>query len=537
MFRDLFSFIKGFRNKLVIAVITGTIGFLSATLIIIGALIALLNLYDPSVILDFKSGLIISIASAFIRAFSKYFEQHNNHDIAFKVLFHIRNKVFKTLRKLAFSKLDSKNKGEVINTITADIELLEVFYAHTITPIFIAIVSAIIYLSILAYFHIYFALVALAFYLIATVLIPLITYKKLEKLSMDQRNENAKLNSLMINLIDTRYEILQYRKRDEFINKLKEKNEKLYNIQKKMNIGNILNIAASVIIVIGSFYSSYLVGNILYAKNIITLANLIIPTIFIMSSFGPFLAILNLSGIIGLTFSSAKRVFKLMKEEPEVEDVENGKDFIFKDLKVQDISFSYKDRLILDKVSLNLKEGEILGIKGPSGKGKSTLLKLLMRYYDISDGLISYNNISIKDINTNSLRENQSLFKQDSFFFSQSISDNLKIAKIDASKEEIEEVCKACNIDEVIKNLEKTYDSKLNYADVSLSSGEKQRLALARALLSDAKILLLDEPTSNIDALSEAIILETLKKQKDRSIIMVSHRDSSLSICDRILQL
>ena len=262
---------------------------------------------------------------------------------------------------------------------------------------------------------------------------------------------------------------------------------------------------------------------------------MLVGVVALMSSYGPVLALAALPNSLSQTFASGERVFDLLAEEPAVRDIENKNEIEADSVKVENLSFSYGQNPVLDNVSVEVKKGEIVGIMGESGCGKSTLLKLLLRFWKKQKGRILYNGIEIEDLNTSSLKKNVVMVSQSTYLFEDTIKGNLKIAKPSASDEEIIEACKKAGIHDFVSSLKDGYDTKVGGKNAIFSAGESQRLAIARCFLSDAQIILLDEPTSNVDAINEGIILKSLiMNKKDKAIIIVSHRESTMSIADRV---
>ena len=254
-----------------------------------------------------------------------------------------------------------------------------------------------------------------------------------------------------------------------------------------------------------------------------------------MSSYGPVVALSNLSNNLLQTLASGERVLGLLQEAPTVNEITNGKNITDTTITVNNVSFSYKDTPILKDVSLEFKKGSITGISGCSGCGKSTLMKLIMHFYETGNGEIQIGGINVNEINTSSLRQNMAYVTQDTYLFDSTIEENLRIAKRDATEAELIEACTKANIYKFIKDLPNGFKTKVGELGDTLSGGERQRLGIARAFLHNSPIILLDEPTSNLDSLNESIILNALKTNcEDKTIIIVSHRQSTMSIADHI---
>lgn len=531
--KKLIVLVKPLTGVMVLAILFGSLGHIIATAIPFVGGYGIIKVKEME--FGIKNLVIILFTFAILRSLLRYFEQLCNHYVAFKVLEIIRDRIFKALRKLAPAKMEGIDSGEMVSIITSDIELLEVFYAHTISPVSIAFIHTIFYTIVLSKFNIIYSFILLIFHIIMAILIPIITSNRARNIGDVQRKAVSDLNS---SIMDTFYgigESTQYftgsNRRDEMILKTKKLNRASKELSKIY--GENLGLSSSVIMfgnIIFMVTALYLYKN----KNV-DLVAMVVPMIIFMSSFGPVSALSNLANNLLTTFACGKRVINLLEEEPMVESNSRGKNIEFNDLSVEGISFSYKDEKVLDNFNLELKKGDILGLSGKSGCGKSTVLKLIMRFYDSKFGKILENGIDIKDINTESLRKNHTYITQSTHLFKGTIADNLRIAKQDATDDEILEACKKASVHDFIKDLPNGYDTEVEVLGSSLSTGEKQRISIARGFLHGGKLMLLDEPTSNIDSLNEGIILKSLwEETKDKAVIIVSHKLSTLRIANRI---
>ena len=285
--------------------------------------------------------------------------------------------------------------------------------------------------------------------------------------------------------------------------------------------------------------AALMVGMVLVAQGSLSIGRMIIGVVAVFGSFGPVIAISALPGNLTQTFAAGDRVLNLLNEKPEVLPVEKGTRIEFERLDVEHLSFSYEDGTdVLTDVSMHVKQGEIVGIVGPSGCGKSTLLKLLMRFWQKQAGGIYYNGVDIDQVATESLLHNVTMVSQTTYLFDETIEDNLRIAKQDATMHEIEEACKKASVHDFIMSLPQGYQTRVGALGDALSAGERQRIGLARAFLRGSKLILLDEPTSNVDSINEGIILKALQAQKaQHAIILVSHRESTMASADRIYRM
>lgn len=278
------------------------------------------------------------------------------------------------------------------------------------------------------------------------------------------------------------------------------------------------------------FVSAYL-----YSAGKISFGAVIISTIALMSSYGPCVALAAFGSTLQNTFAAGNRVLDILDEIPEVEQITGESEVAFDGAEARDVCFAYGEEMILDGVSIKVKKGEIIGIRGKSGSGKSTLLKLFMRFWQTQEGKITFSGRDINNINTKDLRDMESFVEQSTHLFHDSIKNNLLIAKLDATDEQIYEACKKAAVHDFIMSLPDGYDTEVAELGDSLSGGERQRIGLARAFLHDAPLMLLDEPTSNLDSLSEAIILKSLSLEcTHKTVMLVSHRDSTMKITDRV---
>lgn len=524
---------------MLLAIINGTLGFLCAMGVTIFGSIGVAKFLGETINMSY--GLIISltIGCGVLRGALRYLEQYSNHFIAFKLLAALRDKIFKALRVLAPAKLEGREKGGIISMITSDIETLEVFYAHTISPICIALIVetlVLLYVGFISSF--YLSLAALVSYIIIGIILPIISSKLLSDTGVRYRKSFALFNSYYLDSIKGVNDIVLNNAMKVRNKEVNSKSDELLAETKKLKHKSGITEAISYAFVSLSLIGVLILGLYLSDKNIITIPKMIMGLVAIFGSYGPVIALSALPQNLTQTFASGDRVLDLLEEKPVVREIKDGKNFSFLDLKVNNLSFKYDEASVLNNVNLEVKRGQIVALVGPSGCGKSTLLKLLLRFYETNSGDILYNNISINDINTSSLLDNVTLVSQQTYLFDDTIKENIKIAKYDATDEEIIEAAKKASIHEFIESLPDKYDTKVGQLGDNLSAGEKQRIGLARAFLSNAPLILLDEPTSNVDSINEGIILKSLKDQKEnKSIILVSHRESTTAIADRIYRI
>ena len=515
----------------------GTLGFLAAIFIMVLGAMGLVNLLNFDTHLSFSGILTALIVLAVARGVLRYLEQMSGHYIAFKLLALLRDKVFSSLRRLAFVKLQDKQAGQLVSLVTNDIELLEVFYAHTIAPIMIAFFTSAILLLVFGHLSGWFVLVALAAYLTVGVILPIITTKLAREDGRRYRELVGEMNDFFLDSVRGMKEIQLFGYAKQRLDEIQQRSQKIDTAFERIKdqeakVRVYTEVAVSVFNIIMLF-----TGLILFSLDKIDFSAFLIGVILLMSSYGPVIALSNLSSNLLQTLASGERVLSLLAEEPELKDVESAVDL--KDVSridVENVSFAYGEEQILSDVSLSVKKGEILGIHGRSGSGKSTLLKLLMRFYDPKSGSIKINGEILPNINTRSLRDNMAYITQQTYIFNETIEENIRLARRDATLEEMMEAAKKASIHDFILSLPEGYQTKMTELGGNLSDGEKQRIGIARAFLHNAPIILLDEPTSNLDSLNEAMILKSLLNVKaEKLIILVSHRQSTMAICDQVI--
>lgn len=536
IFRML-KLVKPLRLQMIFAILTGVLGFLCAIGIPVVSTMVLLQILGMYEHVKLSSLLIILLSFAILRGVFHYLEQHSNHYIAFKLLAIIRDKVYTTLRRLAPAKLDGKDKGNLIALITNDVELLEVFYAHTISPTVIAFITSIILLAIFAHMNIIAMLIALISYITMGIIIPFVVNKLGKKNGQKSRDIMGDFSSFLLESYRNIDTLIQYNIGNKRLDSMLSQSNNIEETQKKLKDIEAFQMILSQLLISISSITMFVTMFYLNQQGVVSTYVVILSTVLMLSSFGPVLALSNLANNLLITLSSAKRVLQLLDEKEIIEEVTGLDPVEFGDIEVSDVNFKYDNEEILEDLSVLFKKDSISAIVGKSGSGKSTLLKLIMRFYDPNSGVITINNQNIKEINTSNLRSMFAYVTQDTMLFHDSIYNNLKIAKLDASQEEIIEACKKANIHEFIMSLEEGYDTKVAELGASLSGGEKQRIGLARAFLSDAECILLDEPTSNLDVLNEAIILKSIKNNSQKTVILVSHRESTVKIADKIIKM
>lgn len=533
----LIGLVKPMLPIMIIAIILGILGYMCAISITVMAGFVFISKVS-SLNYSVDRIFVLLIFMAVMRGVLHYGEQYCNHFIAFKLLAYIRKKVFAQLRKLCPAKLEGRDKGNLISVITTDIELLEVFYAHTISPILIGISVSVIMFIFIAHQSIYAGLLSASAYIVVGALIPLIMGRLGGGSGMQSRENIGRMNSFVLESLRGLDEIIQYGQQSKRLKEIETKSIDLGSYQKQLNsleaiqrsLTNLAVFAASV----GMLFlmlQQYRSGNANYDE-------MLLSVVAMISSFGPVIVLSNLSNNLNHTLASGERVLNLLEEKPLVDEVKEGKDVDFENAEVKNVDFSYENEKILTDMNIKIEKGRMTIIHGVSGSGKSTLLKLLMRFWDVDSGEIVVSGTDIRKINTSSLRKCQAYVTQDTYLFHDSIASNIAISNPDATLEDIEKAARKASLHDFIASLPEGYETKLGELGDTISGGEKQRIGLARAFLHDAQLLLLDEPTSNLDSLNEGIILKSLTEgAEDKTIVMVTHRESSKSRGDVIIEM
>ena len=534
----LIGLVRPLIHIMLAAIILGTVGYLCAIFLTIFAGKAVVGVMQGHSV---KRIMTIMVVIAVSRGILHYVEQYCNHFIAFKLLAIIRHKVFAALRRLCPAKLEGRDKGNLISIITTDIELLEVFYAHTISPIAIAILTSLIMVVFIGRYHMYAGILACAAYIVVGVIIPLCNGRRGGDDGMSFRSGFGELNSHVLDSLHGLDETIQYGYGDVRKRQMTDKAGKLAGIQRRLNGAEGTQRAVTNMVILLASFGMLALTLGLYQKDILDIEGVIVCTVAMMGSFGPVVALASLSNNLNQTLASGERVLSLLEEEPVVEEIPDGSENASLDsdttvysAEARHVTFSYDGQQnILDDYSAEFAPGKITGIHGPSGCGKSTLLKLLMRFWRTDKGDVMVADRNVDEIPTTALRDMESYVTQETHLFHDSIAANIAIGKPGASMDEIVEAAKKASIHEFITSLPQGYDTQVGELGDTLSGGEKQRIGIARAFLHDSPIILMDEPTSNLDSLNEGIILRSLSEEtEEKTVILVSHRASTMSVCD-----
>lgn len=535
---QLIGLVKPLFHVMTAAVILGVAGYLCAIFLTVFAGMALLNVLGIDRSIPIVTLFVILAAAAVLRGILHYGEQACNHYIAFKLLALIRHKVFAALRRLCPAKLDGRDKGNLISIITSDIELLEVFYAHTISPIAIAVIVCVITEAVFFRYHWMTGVFALAGYLAVGLIVPLRNSSRGADKGMEFRTEFGDLNSFILDSLRGLDETIQYGQGKLRSAQIDERSRRLDKKQKYMKeLEGAQRGMTNVLILLFSFGMLFL-STWLVMKGQMEFEGGFLCTILMMGSFGPVTALSSLSNNLMQTLASGERVLSIMEEEPVVDETEGEEAGAFGDISCGNLDFAYDDEQILKDYSIEIPEGSRIGIHGKSGSGKSTLLKLIMRFYDPDQGSIRIHGRDLKKINTDELRNMESYVTQETCLFHDSIANNIAVAKPGASRQEIEEAAKKASLHEFIMSLPNGYDTPVGELGDTLSGGERQRIGIARAFLHDAPLMLLDEPTSNLDSLNEGIVLKSLREScRDKTMVIVSHRESTMAAAQKVYEM
>ena len=530
--------VKPLTGFMLLAVLMGTIGFLCAQFIpILGGMVVARS-QEAGSSMPLTPYFVALIVIALLRAVLKYAEQRTNHYIAFTLLAIIRDKVFKALRRLCPAKLEGRDKGDLISLITSDVELLEVFYAHTISPICIAFLVEAVMVIFIGSYHWALGLLALLAFVSVGVLLPLISSKRSGTLGDELRGQSGELAAYMLENIRGLDETIQYGGGQGRLHQLTDKTKQLSAKQGQLNALTGVNLALANTFILVFDLAMLALGAALYLNGAVAFEGFLVPLIALMSSFGPVTALAGLGTTLQATVASGARVLAVIDEAPETEDVTGKEPVDFTGAAAEHVTFSYGGDTVLRDLSLQFPAHQIVGIVGKSGCGKSTLLKLLMRFWKTGQGTVAVSGRSVDDINTENLREMESYMTQETQLFKDTIANNVRIGKLSATDEEVQAACKKAAVHDFILTLPQGYDTQVGELGETLSGGERQRIGLARAFLHDALFLLLDEPTSNLDSLNEAVILKSLREEaRGKTVALVSHRKSTVRIADQVVSM
>ncbi len=536
--RRLLVLVKPLSGIMTSAVVLGVLGQLSAVMITVNAGWAVLHALGMKAPFSFTFLLIMMVVLAALRGLFRYGEQTCNHYIAFRLLAIIRDHVFKALRRLTPAKLEGKDKGDLISVITSDVELLEVFYAHTISPVCIAAVCLVCLAVLIGAVNLKLMILAIACWLAVGIAMPLITSARSGDTGMRIRSLSGELSTNVLDYMRGISEVIQYQAGEEKIRLMNEMTDSFLEAKKdetdlagRNSADTGALIYAADIMMAAAAYALCMRGEIGFAQALTAVLTM-------MSSFGPFAALASLGSTLQNTLAAGNRVLDILDEKPLTEDILGKEKTVFESAAMKDVTFAYEAENVLDHFSMEIPKGKITGISGRSGTGKSTILKLLMRFWKVNDGNVEISDRNIETVNTSDLRDMEGYMTQETVMFHDTVRNNLKIASPSATDEELKEACRKASVHEVIESLPQGYDTLIGELGSTLSSGEKQRIGLARVFLHQSELMLLDEPTSSLDVLNEGIILKSLKEESEgRTVVLISHRDSALRISDKVIRM
>ena len=531
----LIGLVKPLAGFMALAILMGLAGHLCAAFITVFGGYAVLSVLGFGAPLGLMALFLCMGAFALLRGILRYAEQACNHFIAFKLLALIRDRVFRALRRLCPAKLEGRDRGDLIAVITSDIELLEVFYAHTISPIAIAALFTAVLCALIGSFHPVLGLLALAAYVTVGVILPLAVSRLSGDNGLRLRTQAGELSAVVLDSLRGLPEIIQYGQGEKRLEEMDARTSALSVDEGRMKRTAGLGMAAANTVILAFDLAMLLASAALYRAGAVDFDGALLPALALMSSFGPCVALANLGSTLQSTFAAGNRVLDILDESPVVGEVTGRDPVVFSGAETENVSFSYGGETVLDGISVEVPEHAVVGIVGRSGSGKSTLLKLFMRFWAAQGGAVRLSGVDVGRINTSNLRDMESFVTQDTHLFHDSIKNNLRIARLDATDEEIIAACKKASVHDFIMALPQGYDTPVGELGDTLSGGERQRLGLARAFLHGGPLMLLDEPTSNLDSLNEAVILRSLgEEREERTVVLVSHRQSTMRIADRV---
>lgn len=556
--------IGNLRPYIALATVLGVLGHLCATAIGVFGAYAVASLLGVAGPVTPSNAVWLAVACAVLRGILRYGEQMCNHFLAFSVLARIRDKVFGALRRLSPAKLEGRGKGDLVSLITSDIELLEVFYAHTLSPASIALIYSLAMCAFLASFDWRLALLAAASYLVVGVLVPIVTSRHAGDGGTRVRGDSAAMSDYVLDSLRGIEETIQYGCQEERAAQMDDVTARAARDEDRLARTQSANRAFASAVVWGADIAMIALACGLFHAGAIGMDGVLVPVIAFLGSFGPVSALADLGGGLQNTLAAGRRVLGLLDETPAVREVTGRPAIEFDGIAADRVTFAYpatgiaqaaagampgrpvptsagpsdgsgQGLPVLRDVSLVVPRGRVVGIVGRSGSGKSTLLRLLMRFWDPQSGTVGVSGRDIRTVNTEDLRRIESFVTQDTQMFHDTIRGNLLIARPDATQEQLEAACRKASVHEFIMTLPEGYDTPVGELGDTLSSGERQRIGLARAFLHGGDLLLLDEPTSNLDSLNEATVLRSLVEERGgRTVVLVSHRESTMSIADEV---
>lgn len=530
----LINFMKRLLPVILLAVFFAVFGFLITVYIpakIISLGFGVLNGEDLKIY-----SLVALVVLAISRGLFRYGEHYFGHFVAFKVLADFRREIFSKLRRLAPSKLDSQDSGELLKLIGEDVEALEVFFAHTLAPITTGtIVSILLFIYFLSH-NFVLSLIAIAVYFTLAVIIPNVFSSKLKPHLEIQQKSRKSYTSYFLDSLKGMKDLLQLGVEKERFKNLERESKIVNEKERKVSKLNFLQFAFSFLVIGFGVLAFAYADFVLINRKLITVKNAVITLAVFSSSFAPFLELSRLPLGLGRALQAGRNTFRLLdEEEPGVND--GRKEIVNLDeIKFENVDFAYpnRDKLIFENLNLHFEDKKIVGLVGESGSGKSTLMKIVMKWYMAKNGKVFLNEDDILEIDSKKLQEKIAYIPQFPQIFSQTIRENLVLGNDKITDEEILEIAEKCRLKDKILSTENGLDTKINSEKIIFSSGEMQRLELMRALLKKAEVYIFDEPTSNLDTLNESIILNLIRENCKGMVFLISHRMSTVSFADVI---
>ncbi|MBM6730523.1 ATP-binding cassette domain-containing protein [Bifidobacterium pullorum subsp. saeculare] len=579
LIRRLLHEVGPLRPTMIAACVFGTLGHLAATFLPVFGVLALFSvLEEPVWGVSMTVGFAAMAVCAVIRGLMRYAEQYMNHNVAFKLLALFRSKAFAAMRRLAPAKLDGRGKGDLIALITTDVELLEIFFAHTISPVVIATVTTVAFAVALAFLNPWFVPLLIVMHLLVGVVLPRLFATGVRYLGPNIRRDAASLDDTMLDDMRGLDEIIRFGAGERRLGSILEQSRELWHQRVKLSLNNgrfggiggvmvvLATALAGALALMLAWYGLAAVGGV---------GELFAAVVLIASSFGPTLALSALPASLTQTFASARRLFALMDEVPAVEETGTSTP-AYSGMALEHVSFAYPDQMaghgsnpnadldqgasgttrhaaadhaagVFTDLSLEIPAHGILGVQGPSGRGKSTMLKLLMRYWDPQAGLVTMSGEDLRTVDAHHRRRVQTMLAQETHLFDGTIRENLRLANQEADDEMMRGALTKASALQLVESLPDGLDTQVGELGGRLSEGERQRIGLARVFLRHADLVLLDEPTSRLDAFNEAVILQSINELASEShevdgagqgvaIVLVSHRDSTMRVTDTVIR-
>ena len=517
-----------------LAIVLGVLGFLAAIFLTVFAAYGLLNAAGSWGVVPLGVACALVVVFGVVRGPLRYGEQLCNHYLAFKILALVRDKVFGKMRTLAPAKLEGRDKGDLVSLLTGDIELLEVFYAHTLSPAAIALIVSVVMVAFTATLSPLLAVYAAFSYAVVGIAAPWISSKASGTGGREVRDAIGSMNAFVLDSLRGLRETLQFGRADDRALELACRMSDLAKVEGRLKDRTAVAMAVTGAVVLALDMGMLLAAMHLANGGVVAFGPAAIACAALMSSFGPVIAVANLGSTLQQTLASGARVLDVLDESPRTVEIEDGVSLDgFSGAAASHVDFSYGDACVLSDVDLSIQPGQVVRIAGRSGSGKSTLLKLFMRFWDVSSGAIEVSGRDVRRVATASLRQVEGFMTQETHLFAGTVRDNLAFAKPGACDEEIMAACEKASIADFVRRLPAGLDTQVGELGDALSGGERQRLGLARVFLHDAPFVLLDEPTSNLDALNEAAVLRALADNRaGKTVLLVSHRPSAAAIAD-----